>query len=222
MVIHANVGAIASGGLFAGEDTSDPNASGVEVFQDSKNHPAAVASIILFAANRAGFKPKQDGVIADQNIYNNFVTRISTFPGFTLQTSSEVGLQLSRGKDSLKESIAAGVDAGVGESGDVADAFMKELPSTLGDKSEEGWLLTLTVIQVRNESVYVGIYSLSLILSQNKDGGVEIGSQTIHLRQTGYRLITTFLTAQAKALVRNINTVQVATFIDELTTGPPA
>ncbi|KAI1312307.1 hypothetical protein EDD11_002961 [Mortierella claussenii] len=50
---------IASGVLFLGLNTADPNADHIAVFQDYKNHADAVASILLSCALQSSFDPQK-------------------------------------------------------------------------------------------------------------------------------------------------------------------
>lgn len=73
--------------FFEGEDTSDPSASGPEIFRNPKNSALATASILAYCSAQSGFHPSSQTISEAGRTYDSFVNKISTFPGFTLNFS---------------------------------------------------------------------------------------------------------------------------------------
>ena len=220
VAVHASVDAITSGAFLNGEDTSDPAASNYQVFYNSSNHPSAVASILNFAANNVNFRPKDDGVITDKDKYAQFLSKISTFPGFSLASSFQESLGLNGDEGQFKEKIEEKYHSSNVGTDVVADAFQKQIPSSLGDTSRKDWIFSLIVITSdQGQGVKVDASSISLTLSQGANGVVKIDAQDATLQQYTFSVLTAVLQVNARRFAEAIPTLSVDKFVDELTTS---
>ncbi|MEH1930585.1 hypothetical protein [Nostoc sp.] len=75
-------------GVYLGENDSNPNAQGIAIYQDAKNLPTAVASILNHAQNRAGFHPASTSADVLPAAFGLYVREIDRTPFLHLKESS--------------------------------------------------------------------------------------------------------------------------------------
>ncbi|KAI7825607.1 hypothetical protein BC939DRAFT_476057 [Gamsiella multidivaricata] len=221
MVAHASaegVAGIVSTAIFFGEDTSDPDARGAEVFRDPRNHPVAVASVIAFSAYQTGFLPQERGVITDESVYANFMKKIATFPGLLLRSTKQGSMALNGSSDQLKEQIIQSIESEVANRNVVADSIVDALPLSLEDKAKQDWTVSALVLQKDEEGVKVDLIAITLNLHNNKTGQAEITPGKASVHQDSFIANAAFLSINADALGSRIETVQVQAMLDLLTT----
>jgi len=136
----AEYDALVSGALFNGIDTTRPGNQGLSIFSDSRNHPSAVASILLYLANKSRFTPKRskNGVIRDGTSYRSFARQSVTFPAFVKRYQSYVELELhTGGREELAEKIEEWYEAQMADPRQIGMAFQNLVPkyidSDIGD-----------------------------------------------------------------------------------------
>jgi hypothetical protein len=139
----AEYDALVSGALFNGIDTTQPGHQGLSIFSDSRNHPSAVASILLYLANKSRFTPKRskNGVIRDGSSYRLFARQSVTFPAFIKRYQSYAELELhTGGREELAEKIEEWYDAQMADPSQIGMAFQNLVPKyidgDIGDESD--------------------------------------------------------------------------------------
>ncbi|KAF9364273.1 hypothetical protein BGX34_002035 [Mortierella sp. NVP85] len=127
----AEYDALVSGALFNGIDTTRPGHQGLSIFADSRNHPSAVASILLYLANKSRFTPKRskNGVIRDGTSYRLFARQSVTFPAFVKRYQTYVELELHTGdREELAEKIEEWYEAQMADPRQIGIAFQNLVP----------------------------------------------------------------------------------------------
>lgn len=138
-----NYDALHSRAYFVSKDTSDLKATGLKVFSDPKNHPSAVASILIHIAYTAGFKP-QDGVITNPKIFTQFENRLSKTSALQRVKSNSFELALTGDPAQLSCEVSKNVDRS--NAYKVAESFRQMVPASVKGVWWRDYLLTQVVI----------------------------------------------------------------------------
>ncbi|KAF9979042.1 hypothetical protein BGZ73_007144 [Actinomortierella ambigua] len=98
------------GGTYLGVELPDPKATPLEVYENPKNHVAAAASILIYAASEVEFTPSSSTPGELVKNLDEFESKASTFPGFGTADLHTSVLPLRNGgqenlEDVLEESI---------------------------------------------------------------------------------------------------------------------
>jgi len=231
--------ALVSGARFTGEDTSQPHCHGVEVYRDQRNHPSAVASILLFSAEEVEFRPREKGVIRDRNVYDRYMRQILNFPGFRSQKEDTEDLDLGKSggrevdRRELRKRIAEKYRSDDNRSEDMARSIVKMIPHELSDdnedieggrgKNNQKWMLNHMVIHNerggrRQLTIEIAAVELKLSRQENSDE-VMIEPQTARMHMRMFEVDRHFLVENAQWLAKRIPTVTMNKFLEELSTN---
>lgn len=98
---------VSSKAIFTGVDHSDLNASGEDIYLDPKNHAIAASSAIHNISEATDFRPKGYGLTIENDRLHDFLFSLSSFETFEYVDTDQRDLELTGGRDQLKEAIAA-------------------------------------------------------------------------------------------------------------------
>ncbi|KAG0260984.1 hypothetical protein DFQ27_003229 [Actinomortierella ambigua] len=169
---------VISKGILIGEDKTDKNAKGAEIYKNPRNHQTAASSIIVSIANALGYEPRtQDSLEAAQN-YEALEESFLNLPGFEVLQQDEVELHLTGDLDQIEGAIKEGYpDLG---SDSVAKALRELIPSSSKNTRIKRWLLSVVVIDLNPQgNVCAKLFSLLLTLYVSSDGKVMLPTQQI-------------------------------------------
>ncbi|KAG0260875.1 hypothetical protein DFQ27_003288 [Actinomortierella ambigua] len=207
--------AIASGAIFVGQDTTDPNASPVNIFKHPGNHAAAVSSVVAFSAKRESFTPAVAPAKSLEVPLQNFLRRVSTFPGFLL-TRQELSSDKISGSLIQFEKV---VRDSAYKHGALIGRGMRDLvPGYIPDKSMDQWILNLVVIDKAANSDVVELQLLYVALEIKTDDhhSAIIPEQQIRINRSILEVNQSYLTQYADSLVEKISIAMVRDTIDLL------
>ncbi|GJJ72045.1 hypothetical protein EMPS_04402 [Entomortierella parvispora] len=190
-------GAVASGAIFFGEDTTDSSANPYDIYANPKNHASAVSSVLVFSAKSVNFQPSAQYPKDLGSHYDDFVRKVSTFPGFTAEQLDDNTIPLDGSLDQFEKAI---VDANPDYphqkkvASNLRELFLKRVDDDEGNE----WILSLVVIDKPegNNLVKAGIISVILTIEFDNAGTAFIPAQNARLR-------TYFFRAQANVLITN-------------------
>ncbi|KAF9153023.1 hypothetical protein DFQ26_000701, partial [Actinomortierella ambigua] len=155
-------------------------ATGVSLFADPCNHPDAVGTILTFTAKQANFFPSQ-GLVGQTEHFNNYIAKVSTFPGFMLTFDEPICHELTH------DSITRMIDDIVKSYDGVANVDISKIV-----KSIEG--MANSVINVISPMPGPVIFTQMTILGNSGDPSLllTIFYTTLQLKidKTGKRTIT--------------------------------
>ncbi|KAI8351867.1 hypothetical protein B0O80DRAFT_104027 [Mortierella sp. GBAus27b] len=221
-VVVAQVDRVASRAVFNGTDTSDKHAEGLAIFQDPKNHPMAVASILFHSAVRNNFLPKQQGIMATHKTYLDFFGHVFEFPGFDHTRNTEETLELTGNTEQFGDEIARKYHPAKNNISESAAAeYQAMIPYILKFLTfhDEQWTLALTSIRNEAGNITVDLSYITLKLSWDRERGAAIKPQTASLRQLVLNVATEYLVLKAENLMEWAdNITRIIDFREELTT----
>ncbi|KAF9983079.1 hypothetical protein BGZ65_002215 [Modicella reniformis] len=222
VVAQREYDALVSGTRLIGIDTTIPGQSGVDIFRHTQNHASAVASILLFAANRANFRPHQNGVITDSAVFGEFINQSTRFPAVRPQIEYGNELELNGDRHQLKEEIERTYHANVNHPQEIANALEGLIPSRLsaGVKSQVWVLSHITLLSEPHQEVAfeLAYLVLKLVAADDNGGAVKVVPQSAHFSANAYRIDSDILIKNAVQFARQIPTFDVPTFLKELST----
>ncbi|KAF9983078.1 hypothetical protein BGZ65_002214 [Modicella reniformis] len=225
VLARGKVDAIMSGACLVGQDTSKHNAQGEDVFKDPRNHPAAVASILAFSADRAEFRPREKGVITDEKVYDHFLKDVANFPGFRAQHQQTQQLNLQGSRVQFKKEVANKYQSDRNDPWEVARLLESLLPQEM-DKENQRWLLNYVIVnskqdnQQRPEQQEISVEIGSILLSKNSNSDkTKIEPQTAEMTMHAYVAKADNLKQHSSELSKRIRTMTVQKALRELATN---
>lgn len=213
--------ALVSSTHLVGIDSTLSGQSGVDVFRNARNHPSAVASILLQAAHRSGFRPRQKGVITKSHIFGDFIHESTRFPAVKPQIEYDSELELSGDRHQLKEVIEGAYHPKVNQPKAVASALEGLIPTRLlPGHSRQVWVLShITLQSESHRDIAFELAYIELTLTRDhKTGAVKIEPQRAHFSANAYRIDSDMLIQNADRFAQQIPTVTVSRFLKELST----
>lgn len=205
--------------IFTGVDNSDPSAQGADVFRDPRNHAKAAASIIGYSADQANFKPKEHGIQETPQAFDDFQAKASKFPGFLMQANSVRQLNLTGELNNFRDEVIKNYLPEAGKPDVAAAAFAEQIPgSSDGGSLGTRVLVLISIHGTEDNTISVAISSIRVNLSAKGDA-IVIDEQYTELRQTIFGLNRGLLTSNADALAGKINTIDINTLLDRLSTN---
>ncbi|KAG0254924.1 hypothetical protein DFQ27_006574 [Actinomortierella ambigua] len=210
--------AVASGAIFVGKDTTNPDVSPVEIFRNSKNHAAAVASIVVFAANSVQFTPSTTPAKSLLGPFFDFLGRISSFPGFILEIDRQGTLGLTGSLTQLEEQVGR---LPTENAALLARGIRDLVPRSIPDKTLDKWTLSMLAINKPDGSDLVEIQHVYITLTIKTDDGYNaiIPEQRAKINFSVYRVMQAVLIANAENLSEKIPIYLVPDAIHFLTSS---
>ncbi|KAG9321587.1 hypothetical protein KVV02_001273 [Mortierella alpina] len=218
--------ALYSRAIFLGKDTTDPLRLNIDTFKEPRNHPAAVASIILQVASQVHFKPDEDKtLVLDPEVFARFEFELLQLSAFELVESKVVSLELT---GNLKQ-FACEVFKKYPSTADpalIAEALQQLVPSSLTDASWQDILLSLVLIQKADDSdeISVDVASIAMVIvlkealkEGESSGPAVIAQQKATLTWKRLRVVANELVEHAEVWDRTVYPYDVTDFLQKLT-----
>ncbi|KAI8373016.1 uncharacterized protein BYT42DRAFT_578932 [Radiomyces spectabilis] len=210
---------IVSGALFIGKDTTDPDAAGPEIFERPENHPVAVSSIIQYSSNASNFHPsKPPNETADS--LEDFLNRISTFPGFMLTSSHRDGITHHGNIQTLLEEVNKVYLQGHHK--EQKEATNKILSGLLSHQHSDELSYTISHLAIENLGTEADLKLHMLTINQrvghDKNGMITLTQDNADLNITELTLNRGFLESNADRLARAISRAEIKDVVQGLTT----
>ena len=237
---YSGTDAVASAALFFGEDTTE-SLNPVDIFKNPINHATAASSVVVFSAAQAGFQPSEKSAESLPDALDDFVRKVSTFPGWFLSSNRQSSISLKNHttveefEHVIRESIPTS------HNGKIAFKFAELLPLDLDFEEEKhlkNWILSLVVIDKPEggNSVSVLLAYVSLSIAFDKESKTCSGpaptpkayipEQRVSINYSDFKINAGFLIANAQQLANKLPIVDVETTIALLTSparnGPKA
>ena len=210
-----------SSGLFLGEDTSELNCQGIDIYKKLENLPTAISSILNHCQTKANFHPLVNSPEVDAQAFGKYITIIDRTPFFHLEIN-EITEQKFYTKD-YKSLIKSIVDLYKGvSSGDISkieDSITNMATSVFGQKKSDIWknLFSQSTIDYTDmKNPKIKIYYTTLNMFHNKENKSEISQQTYRVAQAEYKVLSQLTQTYAETLAR-LTTKSVDDFISEMT-----
>lgn len=209
------------GGMFLGKNESDPSAQGKEIFDNPKNLPTAVATILQHSQNKADFHPsfQQPLVVAEK--FREYLREIDSVPFLSLSMNDKV-------QKSYKEK---NYDKLINEIVSLYDGFEEKDKAKLKESIRN---IASSLVDSKDTELYRDIFSQATIRNENKEMEVVIyytnfsmkrtekkGEVTINQNYTVNRVVYTVLSASIKAhadVLAKLTKTDVDDWIDKTST----
>ncbi|KAG0250035.1 hypothetical protein DFQ27_009651 [Actinomortierella ambigua] len=208
--------AIASGAIFVGKDTTVPDATPLEIFQNPKNHATAAFSVMAYAAEGAGFTPSNAPPKSLEQPFLKFLTLAPTFPGFFLERLDEFSLPLTGSLLQLEQKVRGAVV----ENGVLIGRSIRDLvPGYIPDETMDMWTLSLVVIDMpeTSEKVTIQLVSISLDIETDDDHNAIIPEQSATFKSSVLRVNRPYFITYAEKLAKMIHITEIRDAIDFFT-----
>jgi len=186
-------------------DVAPKGAKGVELFRNPDNHADAAATVMTYSGTKANFIPAR-GLKDQAAQFNDYVKRISTFPGFFIEHSEETGQQVtSENIDLMIEQIKnAYVGFAAADLNGIIQSVNSMANSILNKSSEESdkAIFSQDTINKSSNTNYITIFFATLDMKKDKHGKKTYVSQTYRIFRTLIRVNTTYLVTFAEELAQ--------------------
>lgn len=190
---------------YLGNDTSDPDASGIEIYSELQNLPTAVASILNHSQNRADFHPADMSPEVLATRYSAYISEIDNNP-FLHLLKSEQSKQSFYSKD-YNLLIDQVVNLYTGVTAQDLDALKDSIAdmakSVFGQTKSEDWknLFSQSTLDISDEdNPILFIYYTSLHMGHDETGKSEVNEQDYMVRKTEYLVLPDLIKAHAYQL----------------------
>lgn len=192
--------------FFQGENTSDPSASAEQVFSDAKNSVDAVSSILAFCSAQTGFHPSSQSISDAAKTYNAYITKVSTFPGFTSVSTRKTPKQADENIDRFVRQLLSVYDHAVDEA--KAISSMAKMANTVKSQSnldESNTLFNQMSVDGSSDSAILTVGNVVLKMKKNILGQkTYVADQDTEITAVSFRTNNTYLKAHASALASRI------------------
>ncbi|CAO3566704.1 unnamed protein product [Mortierella alpina] len=217
--------ALATGVLFEGNNTADPDADGVGVFRDFKNHADAVASILLYCAEETSFLPA--GAKSDTpEAYFGFIQKAASFPAFYFlgTEDKQYTLALDGDRRQFLEQVMEKyrLESTFEDLDRISDSFQALLPGTIDHPSQRSWLISLITLQkqIGTDNVTFSMAHVRLTMSRDEKSGVAtIDRQEASMTLSCYSVLGRFISFYSDELARYIKKGSVDQLIRTLSSS---
>ncbi|KAF9159496.1 hypothetical protein DFQ26_006478 [Actinomortierella ambigua] len=192
--------AVVSKGILIGEDKTDKNAKGPEIYKNPRNHQSAAASIIAGVAKIQGYEPYALDPTESGKVFGRFERQFRRPPGFHAGQQDEIVLRLTSDLNQVEEAIK-GAYGDIG-SVSIAKALRELVPSSTKDPQAKYWVLSVVAITLDpHENVGAKLFALFIQLNVDGDGKVTLPSeQTSYLNIANVEVDTGYMIANAAEL----------------------
>ncbi|KAG0235226.1 hypothetical protein BGW42_005690 [Actinomortierella wolfii] len=214
--------AVVSRGLFNGDDTTNPEAHGPKIFRESRNHPMAVASILVHAGVKVGYDPHMQTPAKSRNTFTAFLKKVAKFPGFLMGDTFHLILNLEGGSvDEVEEKVRMAYPFVDGEY--ISSNLRYAIPEVNTDRSLKRFVFSLVVITKpygkgdpddSNTKITVELVRLQLeIHTVDHSGNVYIPRQAAVLTATQLEVKRHYLIRRAEHLANRIPKASLVDFV---------
>jgi hypothetical protein len=209
-------------GTALGENNSDPQATGKEIYSNPQNLPTAIASIMNHAQNRADFHPAS--VPPDQlaQKFNGYVTEVDKTPFFHLEKHDSVKQSFySKDYNKLIDQISGLYDSvSSGDRSKIKDDITDMAKSVFSDQRSEQWRnlfsqSTIDFSDIRRPKLF--IYYTTLRMKHDSSGKSEVNEQEYTVSRTEYTVLADLIRAYASNLA-SLDKKSVDDWLTESTT----
>ncbi|KAG0201555.1 hypothetical protein BGX28_005673 [Mortierella sp. GBA30] len=211
--------ALYSRALFIGKDISNPYQVGVDTFKEPRNHPTAIASVILHVTSLVDFKPRDSVVITDRDVFSRFESMVSELSVFELVENQEELLNLTGERSQFARETYKKYNSSHATT--IAKSFQDLVPSSLISNSWHDFLLSQVIMDKADESndIKVEIASMALSISEKSTGQAVIDRQKATLIRKKFRVISKDLIEHAEEWGERVYIHDVSTFHERLTSN---
>ncbi|KAG0260992.1 hypothetical protein DFQ27_003237 [Actinomortierella ambigua] len=192
--------AVVSKGILIGEDKTDKNAKGAEIYKNPQNHQSAAASIIAGVAKIQGYEPYALDPTESSKVFGRFERQFRRLPGFHAGQQDEIVLRLTSDLNQIERAIKeAYPDIG---SVSIAKALRELVPSSTKHPQAKYWVLSVVAIDMDPLGIVdAKLFALFIQLNVDGDGKVTLPSeQTSYLNIANIEVDTDYMTAHADEL----------------------
>ncbi|KAF8939601.1 hypothetical protein BGZ58_009207 [Dissophora ornata] len=228
--------ALVSGALFDGVNTAAPDADGISVFKDFRNHADAVASILLYSAKETAFYPSSAcGVHTQPEAFFNYLQKATSFPAFRYLGVEDEQYMLelrNGGSEQLLDQIA---EKYYGREGvrvsrkletdnaarEIREAFRKLVPKSIEDPGWRRWVLSLVTIYKPKDSDEITFDLAHVRLTISRDavtGEAVIDPQVASLTKSSYLVMGRYISFYSDEIANFIEKATVNVFLRAMTT----
>jgi hypothetical protein len=186
---------------------SDPN---IEIFRNPKNHVGATSSILSKCGNDASLIPDQTLDISPE-AFGNYVARISSFPGFRLETQDKFELQSEKDQVNLFIDQLVDIYAGtVGVNVEKVTEAVKKMVNSMNSESTTKQSLTkfyqgsIANIESGVETIRIVLVYTNLALDKKESGKKTVETQKYVAAKVVYLVNTAILVNNAETLANAI------------------
>ncbi|KAF9971561.1 hypothetical protein BGZ73_005496 [Actinomortierella ambigua] len=214
--------AVLSRGVFMGIDSTEKDASMVEIFKRPQNHATAAASAIRFAAESKNFRPYEMDPAKLCEHFDAWKNKITTFPGFRITRKPRPeDVNMEGGDEKLTKALHRGLRAlQVPNADGVAIEFVHLIPEKNEDRSLKRFLLSVMIIDKPEKSMKVMMRLVELHLDLETSlvsKKVTIPDQTIRLKLVEMEVDTEYMRENADTLAQRLPRSDVSEFMWMLT-----
>ncbi|KAF9538835.1 hypothetical protein EC957_006183 [Mortierella hygrophila] len=184
-------------------NVSPTEAKGVELFRNPANHADAAATVMTYSGTKAKFIPAL-GLKDQAAQFNDYLTRIGTFPGFVTVKSEETGQNVtSQDVNIMIDQIkAAYTGFATADLNGIVDSVQKMANSILNKSSKESdkAVFSQDTIYKEDHNNYITIFYAHLDMKETTSGKKTYIEQTYRIFRTVIRVNTTYLVTFAEEL----------------------
>ncbi|KAF9574257.1 hypothetical protein EC968_007026 [Mortierella alpina] len=220
--------ALYSRAVFLGKDTTDPLRLNVDTYKDPRNHAAAAASIILYAASQVHFKPNEDkSLVLDPKVFARFESKLLEQSAFELVESQEDVLELTGDSRQFGCEVFKKYPS-TADPALIAEALQQLVPTSLTDAAWQDTLLSMVIMQKAPDSdeISVDVASIAMVIvlkealkEGESSGPAVIAQQKATLTWKRLRVVADELMEHAEEWDEKVYPYDVTDFLQKLTTA---
>ncbi|KAG9323036.1 hypothetical protein KVV02_001691 [Mortierella alpina] len=217
--------ALATGVLFEGVNTADPDADKVGVFRDYRNHADAVASILLYCAEETSFHPA-GGRSDTPEAYFDFIQKAASFPAFYFLGTEDrqYTLDLNGDREQFLDQVTEKyrLESTFADPDRIRSSFQTLVPRTIDHPSKRSWLLSLITLnkQMGTDNVTFSMAHVRLTMSRDEKSGIAtIDRQAASMTLSCYSVMGRYISFYSDELARYIEKGSVDQLIRTLSSS---
>lgn len=213
-----------TGGVFLGKNESDPKATGKEIFDNPKNLPTAVSSILQHAQNRADFHPSFQEPIAVAEKFKDYLREVDKIPFLHLAMNDRVQKEYKeKNYDKLIDEIVSLYDGFEQKDKLKLKESIRNIASSLLSSKDTKLYRDIfsqaTIRKEDNKGYEVIIYYTNFAMERTEKKGEVRINQSYTVNRAIYNVLEASIKAHAEALSKLTKT-DVEDWIKETSTPP--
>jgi hypothetical protein len=194
-------------GTFLGQDTSDPEARGEDIYTETENLPTAMASILNHSQQRANFHPADTPPDLLAAAFTAYVREVDANPFLHLESSENDKQAFWSSDYNLLIDQVVNLYKGVTSEdlNEIKTAIADMAKSVFGQSKSEQWknIFSQSVFDMSDlENPKFYLYYTSLHMKHEKDGKSEVSEQDYEVRATSYLVLPELIKAHADSLAK--------------------
>ncbi|KAG0253406.1 hypothetical protein DFQ27_007425 [Actinomortierella ambigua] len=200
-------------------------ATGVSLFNDPRNHPDAVGTILTYAAKQTNFCPSE-GLAGQIEQFHKYITKVSTFPGFMLTfdkpTSHEITTDnLTLMIDDIIRAYEGVVDADITKIVSSIEAMANSIINSSSSGAGPVLFTQMTIMGNSGDpSLLLTIFYTTLQMKVSTSGKKTIASpQSYTIHRKVFEVLTASLVANAEALFKLLGNGTFEEWLKRVTSG---